>query len=126
MNMMLAVASGGAIGALLRYYSHLGITHLWDDGFPWATFLVNVFGSFLLGVCVVVFSSFEHLQSELRVFLMIGLLGAFTTFSIFSLDAFILWERGEIMSMVGYIAASVFFSIGGLFAGIFLMRQVLA
>ncbi len=126
MNMLLAVAGGGAIGAVMRYLMHNLVTSTLGTSYPWATLSINVIGSFLLGVCVILFSSIEGLNQALRVFVMIGLLGAFTTFSTFSLDAFNLWERGEYLSMASYIALSVFCSIAGLFAGIFLMRQIIA
>jgi len=126
MYMILAVAGGGALGAVLRYLTSLFMGNAIGGSFPWGTFSVNVLGSFLLGLCVILFSSIEDINQELRVFIMIGLLGAFTTFSTFSLDAFEFWERGEYLSMMSYIGLSVFCSIAGLFAGVFLMRQLLA
>ncbi len=126
MYMILAIASGGAIGGVLRYFTYVLMDNLIDNAFPWGTLTVNVLGSFLLGICAILFSSIEDLNQTLRVFLMFGVLSAFTTFSTFSLDAFKLWEREEYLLMASYIGGSVFCSIAGLFAGVFLMRQILA
>ncbi len=119
MGTILAIASGGAIGAVLRHFTGLLIPGVG------ATLAVNIAGSFLMGVLIVSFTHYWNPSQELKAFLSVGLLGAFTTFSTFSLNVATLWERGEIFVTIGYIVASVIFSIFALFAGMFIIRQVL-
>jgi len=126
MNMILAIAAGGAIGAVLRHLFGAGTALILGTNFPWSTLSVNIIGSFLMGALVTYFALSFNPSQELRAFLTIGLLGAFTTFSAFSLDAFQLWERGAITEMIGYILGSVLLSIGGLALGIILIKQVLS
>lgn len=117
------VAIGGAIGATGRYLTAVLTRHLFGLGFPYGTFTVNVLGSFLMGVLVVTLA--KKGGNHLSPFLLIGVLGGFTTFSSFSLDAVALWERGEVMTAAAYVVGSVVFSIAALFAGMLLMRWTL-
>lgn len=126
MSTVLAIASGGAVGAVLRHYFGLFAMHIAGNNFPWGTLGVNVIGSFLMGVLVALFAYYSNPSQEIRAFLTVGMLGAFTTFSAFSLDAITLWERGATMAVAGYIVASVIFSIVSLFAGMLIIRQVFA
>lgn len=124
--MILAIAAGGAIGAVLRYLFGTGVALVLGSNFPWGTLGVNVLGSFIMGALVTYFALSFNPSQELRAFLTIGLLGAFTTFSAFSLDAFQLWERGAMAEMIGYVLASVLLSISGLIIGVILVRQILS
>jgi CrcB protein len=126
MKMLLAVALGGAIGAVARYKSIGWVGHLAGHGFPWGTLAVNVVGSFLMGVLIEAGALRQFLTPELRAFLAVGTLGAFTTFSSFALDVAVLWERGEAGATAVYVAASTALSILALFAGLWAVRQVLA
>lgn len=126
MKMLLAVALGGAIGAVARYKTIGWIGLATGHGFPWGTLTVNVVGSFLMGVLIEIGALKQALSPELRALLAVGVLGAFTTFSSFALDVATMWERGETMSTAAYVAASTAFSILGLFAGLWAVRQVLA
>lgn len=122
---LLQVALGGAIGASLRYSVGLGIVRLVGHGtFPVAIIAVNVIGSFLMGVFVV--AAAQRGLTHLSPFLMTGLLGGFTTFSAFSLEAVTLYERGDLGGAVLYVVMSVVFSLLGLFAGLFIARGVFA
>lgn len=123
---LVAVASGGAIGAALRYGAGILAVQIAGHGFPWATLSVNVIGSFLMGILIAVFAQIWQADHAMKLFLMTGFLGAFTTFSAFSLDAVSLYERGEILSAAIYVAASVILSIGALFAGLALIRTVIS
>lgn len=114
------VALGGALGASARYLSGVAAVRLLGPGFPWATVFVNVAGSFLMGVLVVVLG--EGSANRLAPFLMTGVLGGFTTFSAFSLDAVALWQRGEIVPAAFYVLGSVVLSLAALTAGIALAR----
>lgn len=126
MKMLLAVAVGGAIGAVARYKTIGWVGHLAGHGFPWGTLAVNVVGSFLMGVLIEVGALRQVLTPELRAFLAVGALGAFTTFSSFALDVAALWERGDTGAAAAYIASSTTLSILALFAGLWTVRQVLA
>jgi CrcB protein len=119
------VAVGGAIGASLRHLVGLMTVRLFGSAFPWGTLTVNVVGSFVMGIIVELIARRLNASMELRLFLMTGLLGGFTTFSSFSLDTATMWERGEVAIAAGYVAGSVVLSIGALFAGLAVMRSLL-
>lgn len=121
----LLVAVGGAIGSLLRYYVGLGSLRLMGPGFPWGTLVVNVVGCFIIGVFAEMIARRFNASVELRLLLITGFLGGFTTFSAFSLDAMTLFERGEVFAGGIYIAASVGLSMAATMAGLGLMRVLL-
>ncbi len=118
------VALGGALGAVARYGVNIGAVHLMGHGFPWGTLVANVLGSFLMGVMIAKFSQMTHVSHELRMLCTTGFLGAFTTFSTFSLDVVTLWERGDMLHAAAYLSASVIVSIVALFFALWLMREV--
>ena len=120
---LLQVALGGAIGAAARFGVGAALFRP-SAGFPVGVLAVNVIGSFLMGLVVVYLG--QKMLSHLNPFLMTGVLGGFTTFSAFSLEAYTLFERGEVGQAALYVALSVILSIAALIAGIFLMRGVLA
>lgn len=115
------VALGGAIGAVARHGVNVSVTHLFGHGFPWATLIVNILGSFLMGVAIVKFSQMQ-ISQDLRIMMITGFLGAFTTFSTFSLDTLTLWERGEMLHAFLYVTASVVVSITALFFAMWLLK----
>jgi CrcB protein len=117
------VALGGAIGASLRYLTNVGALRLFGQGFPMGTLIVNVLGSFVMGVLVVVLA--KKGGTHLAPLLMTGILGGFTTFSAFSLDALTLWERGQHSLAFGYVAASVILSLAAIAAGLFVARNLI-
>lgn len=121
---MLHVALGGAIGATARYLTNVAVMRGLGPGFPWATLIVNVAGSFLMGVLVVWLAQREAMR--LAPFLMTGVLGGFTTFSAFSLDVATLWERGAAVEAAAYVIGSVGLSVAALFAGMLLTRGIFA
>lgn len=121
---LLQVALGGALGASGRYLTGIAAIRLMGPGFPWGTLAVNVIGSFVMGVIVVALAHFS--ANRLGPLLMTGLLGGFTTFSAFSLDALTLWERGEHGLAVAYILASVILSLVAIVAGLALARSLFA
>ncbi|HCP82243.1 MAG TPA: fluoride efflux transporter CrcB [Octadecabacter sp.] len=117
------VALGGAIGAAARYGVGIAMFRP-TGGFPMGVLAVNIIGSFLMGLAVVYLG--QKMLSHLNPFLMTGILGGFTTFSAFSLEAYTLFERGEVGQAAIYVILSVILSIAALVAGIFLMRGLLA
>lgn len=125
-NTIAAIAAGGAIGALLRHGVNITAVKLLGHGFPYATLTVNILGSFIMGALIVTFAHLWQPSDALRVFMITGLLGAFTTFSTFSLDFVSLFERGEYLSSGIYLSASVILSIAALFGGMAIMRGVVS
>lgn len=121
---ILLVACGGAIGAALRFTVGLGFVRLFSGNFPMGIIPVNIFGSFLMGAFVV----FAHHKgySAANLFVMTGILGGFTTFSAFSLEAFTLFERGQMGSAALYVVVSVIGSLAALVGGVALSRAVFA
>ena len=118
----LFVAAGGAIGAALRYLTNVGVMRLLGPGFPFGTVAVNVLGSFLMGLLVVVLAAKGG--NKFAPFMMTGVLGGFTTFSAFSLDAMTLWERGAILHAAFYVAGTVIVGIAALVAGMAFGRVI--
>lgn len=114
------VAAGGALGAVARFLTVTAGARLWGPAFPWGTMLVNVAGSFAMGLLFVWLT--QKGLMRLAPLLMAGILGGFTTFSTFSLDAWRLWESGNTVAAAGYVAGSVGVSLLALVAGIAVMR----
>lgn len=124
MNSTLLVMAGGALGAGLRY--HLGrlSTHIWGTAFPYGTLAVNLLGGLAMGLLVGWFARNGADNEQSRLFLGVGLLGGFTTFSAFSLEVVTMIEKEEWIMAVGYSAASVVGATFALLAGLIIMRQV--
>ena len=122
MPIVIGIAVAGALGAMARY----GLDELIGrraGAFPWGIFVVNITGAFLIGFAVEALEPrFE--ESWVRAAIVTGFLGAYTTFSTFSLDTAFLMERGELAAAAAYIAASVVLSIAALFAGLHLIRTI--
>ncbi len=117
---LFSVALGGALGATARYLVNSTATRVMGHGFPYATLFVNVLGSLLMGALVVVLA--QKGGTRFAPFLMTGVLGGFTTFSAFSLDAVTLWERGQTGLAAGYVLGTVILTLGALFTGMTLAR----
>ena len=126
MNLVIAIALGGAVGAVARHYVGAQMLRLLGDGFPWGTLTVNVVGSFAMGALVEIMALRWNVGPELRAFMTVGILGAFTTFSTFSLDFAVLTERGALGLAAVYAVTSVVLSVLALFAGLWLFRTLLA
>jgi CrcB protein len=126
MNTLLAVALGGAIGAGARHLFNLQALRLFGPNFPWGTIGVNIIGSLLMGVIAGLFAFKVDLSPEWRSFLATGILGGFTTFSAFSLDAANLMQRGDMGLAVAYMGGSIAAGIGALFLGLFLVKAMLS
>lgn len=121
---LLHVVLGGGIGAGLRYLTNVGALRLFGPGFPVATLVVNVLGSFLMGLLVELLA--QRGGQRLAPFLMTGVLGGFTTFSAFSLDTMTLWQRGETWLALAYVAGSVVLSLAAIALAMHLFRGAFA
>ena len=124
MNLVLLIAACVAIGAVGRYAVMMGVSHLLGAGYPYGTILVNLIGSFVLGGLVESLKYFSAISNELQIFLIVGVLGSFTTFSTFSMDVVVLMQRNEMFAAGLYILGSIAVSIGGLFLAMVLFRQL--
>ncbi len=120
----LIVFLGGGIGAALRHGVNLFAARLLGAGFPYGTIIINVVGSLAMGLIAEYFALKAGLPQRWRLFLTTGILGGFTTFSAFSLEAALLYERGELMGAAIYVVASVALAIGALFAGLAIIRLI--
>ena len=125
MKVLLAVAVGGAIGAIARFQLSQSFIKSFSGDFIYNILVANIVGCFLMGVCYEFMNLKMNVGVEWRAFFMVGVLGAFTTFSSFALDVFILVERGNFLNASMYILSSVVFSIFGLFVGIYIMRTII-
>jgi CrcB protein len=124
MSMIIAIAIGGAAGAVGRHFVNIGMASLLGHGFPWGTLTVNVVGSLIIGLLVHLMAVSWTVSPEMRALLTVGGLGAFTTFSTFSIDAVVLYERGAIGAAAIYVIVSVVAAIGALFLGLRLGRML--
>ena len=124
LSIFLAVAGGGAIGASLRHALQLAALRVFGPGFPFGAFAVNVAGCFAMGLLVAFLAAREPHPGELRAFLGVGVLGGFTTFSAFALDAVTLWREKALLLAALYVTGSVVLSIGGLVAGLWAGRAL--
>lgn len=118
----LAIAVGGAVGALSRYGMMNLTAHILGNRLPWGTLLVNISGSLLIGVLYVLISEKMLLSSDARALLIVGFLGAFTTFSAFSLDTVLLIQQGWLLQAVAYMLASVMICVLATWLGMVLAR----
>ena len=124
MTQALAIAAGGALGALLRYWASTGV-HAWlGRGFPYGTLFVNVLGSLLMGFLFVWLIDRMAAGPALRAFLLIGVLGAFTTFSTFSMETLNLMESGQFGKALLNVLASVVVCVAAAGAGVLAARQL--
>jgi len=115
---------GGGLGATLRHLINIICARCIAPGFPWGTFIVNVTGSTVMGLIAGYLAFKGEATQPWRLFLMTGILGGYTTFSAYSLDAALLYERGELLLAALYVVGSVVLSIAGLFAGLALIRHL--
>jgi len=118
----LLVSIGAGLGGALRHSANVASARFFGPDLPLSTLLVNVLGSLTVGCIAGYFAVRGHATQAAQLFLTTGILGGFTTFSAFSLEAALLWERGQVISCLLFVFASVTMSIAGVFAGLSLMR----
>lgn len=121
---MSLVALGGAAGSVCRYLVGLWSIRHFGPTFPWGTLIVNILGSFAIGLLIEMVARRFNASGEMRVLLVTGFLGGFTTFSTFSLDVVALFEKGATMTAAGYLLASVVLPLAAVFAGLALGRSM--
>ncbi|PVM86584.1 fluoride efflux transporter CrcB [Caulobacter radicis] len=127
MTKVLLVAVGGAAGSVARYLVGVAALRWIGPGWPWGTMTVNIVGGFLMGLLTGWLALRAAGQQEtLRVFLGVGILGGFTTFSAFSLDTALMIERRAYGQAFSYTAASAIIALAALFAGLYLARRMFA
>lgn len=126
MQTILAVALGGALGSIVRLLTNNAILSLTKTSFPLGIMFVNILGSFAMGILIAGFAESWQASQTVRSFLMVGVLGGFTTFSTFSSDTIMLWQRGDVVQAFIYAGVSVIFSIAALVAGMMLVRGLSA
>ena len=119
----LIVFLGGGLGAAFRHGINMAVGRALGTAFPYGTLLINITGSLLMGLVAAYFAFKGDASQHWRLFLTTGILGGYTTFSAFSLDAALLYERGEVSAAAIYVVASVALSIAGLFAGFAVVRS---
>jgi CrcB protein len=119
----LIVFLGAGLGGALRHAVNVGAARLFGYGFPFGTLIVNILGSFLMGLLAGYFAFRPGIGQHMRLFLTTGILGGFTTFSAFSLDAALMVERHAFGMAAGYVAGSVAASVSALFFGIAVFRS---
>ena len=112
MKIIFAIAIGGAVGAVSYYLVMISAAHWLGMGFPYGTVIVNVAGSFLLGVLIEGSALAWDVGQELRAFLVVGVLGGFTAFSTLSLDFVVLYKKGQLVVAAGYAVGPVVLGVG--------------
>jgi CrcB protein len=117
---------GAGLGGCLRHTINLLAARALGTNFPWGTFLINISGSLVMGLIAgwLAFRAGASWTQHVRLFVLTGILGGYTTFSAFSLDAALLYERGEILSMAAYVIGSVLLTLAGVFGGLALVRAL--
>jgi len=121
---LLLVMLGGAIGAGFRYHISSVALRFMGPAFPWGTWIINLLGGFLMGVLAAVLARSSEGGEQLRLFLGVGVLGGFTTFSAFSLETFNMLQRGEPLMAAAYAVSSVTGSVLMLIGGVYLVRAL--
>lgn len=125
MWLLLLAMIGGALGAGTRHVVNVSVLALLGPGFPWATFMINIVGSLLMGVVVEGLMPMSGASAVAwRTFLATGILGGFTTFSAFSLDTWMLYERGEHLAVFLYVTLSVALAVAALLFGMSFVRAL--
>jgi CrcB protein len=124
LNQTLAIAAGGAIGALMRFWMSNGVYALLGRGFPYGTLAVNVLGSLLMGFLYILMIERLLIGGEWRAFALVGLLGAFTTFSTFSIETLNLLEQADYAKAAANMLISVLACVSAAFVGVMAARQL--
>ena len=117
---------GAGVGGAIRHGMNIWVARWLGSGFPFHTLIINIVGSLVMGLVASWFAERGHESSHMRLFLTTGILGGFTTFSAFSLDAVLLWERNEPLLATLYVGGSLVGALAGLVLGLWIVRTALA
>jgi CrcB protein len=123
-NTIFSISIGAVLGALLRHFMMMSISRMWTSSFPLATLIVNVLGSFILGLLVELFTLKVSVSQELKTMLTVGFLSSFTTLSTVALEFTLLSNRGQLGTACLYISLSTLLSVGAVFLGFYLVRLI--
>jgi len=124
MTILLAVAAGGAVGAVSRYLTSAVVSRAFGAGFPYGTFAVNILGSLIMGFVLVRLATSFEASPSLKALITAGFLGSFTTFSTFSMDSFALIQSGAFGAAAAYILLSVGIGLASFWAGALLGQAI--
>ena len=125
MSIYFAIALGGSLGAVARFWVSSTTFKLLGVEFPYGTLAVNVLGSLLMGFLTVMLINRFHVSDEIRFGVLAGFLGSFTTFSAFAMDTLYLMESGAMLKSIGYVLITVLFCVFGVWAGLVTAKQIL-
>jgi len=126
MRLLLLACAGGALGTGARYLTNVAFARCAGSAYPWHTFLINVVGSLLMGVMATLLIARLDGSPEVRSFVMVGILGGFTTFSAYSLEFATLFDRKDHLAAFAYLGGSVLFAILAFYAGVVLTKALLS
>jgi CrcB protein len=122
-NTIFFISIGAVLGAVLRHFMMTGINRIWVQSYPLATLIVNVLGSFILGLLVELFAVKLSVSQDLKAMLTVGFLSSFTTLSTVALEFALLSSRGQLSTAFLYVALTMVLSVGAVFLGFYLIRN---
>ncbi len=121
---LIGIAAGGALGALCRYLLGNIITRMMGSNLPWGTFIINIAGCFFMGALMTLIVERQLLSAAWRLFLCVGLLGGFTTFSSFGYEGLTLLLQGNLAAALGYVGGSIFLGLAAVGVGVLVARAI--
>ncbi len=121
---LIGIAAGGALGALCRYLLGNIITRMMGSNLPWGTFIINIAGCFFMGALMTLIVERQLLPAAWRLFLCVGLLGGFTTFSSFGYEGLTLLLQGNLAAALGYVGGSIFLGLAAVGVGVLVARAI--
>lgn len=121
---LIGIALGGALGAVCRYLFGNLITRMMGSSLPWGTFIINIVGCFFMGVLMTLIVERQLLPAAWRLFLCVGLLGGFTTFSSFGYEGLTLLLQGNLAAAFGYVGGSIFLGLVAVGVGVLVARAI--